>query len=503
MFSSVLIANRGLIQANCVRAVKELGCHAITVYDANDRQSAGVRNADEAHELKAGNTRIPYQDMAQIVELAARLKVDAVHPGYGFLAQNALFRDSLKERGIQLIAPGHAADIHLEDKPGIRNLARSLGLPVLPGTDSFTDHSLLRDAAAKIGYPLMMKASEGYGGIGIRFIEGESELEPGLRNIRGQTDRFLLRAPDVYLEKYLPNARHIEFPLARDCFGNMVFFPERECTVQRRFRKVVTETPSSCLSSAMHGRLRAAVEILINRLNLSGFVSVEFLYDGSQAYFLEVNDYIQPSHSVSSLHTGVDILREQVSIAAKRPLSFTQKDVESSGVSMGVFVAAEDPEHGFVPSPGLIERLHVPYGDGVYSQTNVCSGDTVGTHYDPIIALVMVTESTREKAISKMRTAMDCIHIDGIRTNIPLMRALMRYPEFMRGQYNSDLIADEDSRENIYENFRTPRESEIAALIAALSVQRDANHQDLLDQARNNSRSRIWDMASDWFSRQR
>lgn len=503
MFSNVLIANRGLIQANCVRAVKELGCRAITVYDANDRQSAGVRNADEAHELKAGNSRIPYQDIDQLVDLAVKLKVDAVHPGYGFLAQNAQFRDRLREKGIALICPTHSADIHLEDKPKIRNLAQSLGLPVLPGSDTLTDVTALKAAAQKIGYPVVMKATEGYGGIGIRVIERESEIEPNFRNIKGQADRFLLRTRDVYLEKFFAKARLIEIPLARDCYGNMVFFPERECTVQRRFRKVVTETPSSCISGAMRGRLKTAAEILMNRLNLSGFVSVEFLYDGDQAYFLEINDYIQPSHSVSSLYTGVDILREQVSIAARKSLTFTQKDVEPDGAAMGVFISAEDPEHGFVPSPGMVERLHLPYGDGVYSQTNVCSGDTVGTHYDPIIALVMVTESNRSKAVAKMKTALDGIHIDGIRTNIPLMRALMRYPDFIRGQYHAELIVDENSREKIYENFRTEEESEIAALIAALSIQRDAGHQDLLDQARRNSRSRIWDMASDWLTRQK
>ncbi|NHN37947.1 ATP-grasp domain-containing protein [Pseudomaricurvus alcaniphilus] len=505
MFSRVLIANRGLIQANCVRAVKELGCRAITVYDPGDRQNTGVRNADESHELKVGNSRIPYEDIDQIVALAEQLQVDAVHPGYGFLAQNAVFRQRLQAKGIQLIAPGHAADVQLEDKPQLRRLARSLGLPVLPGSDTLTEVAELKAAAEKIGYPLMMKASQGYGGIGIRVIEREADIEPNYRQIKGQADRYLSRAEDVYLEKYLPGARHIEFPLARDQFGNLVIFPERECTIQRRFRKVVTETPSSCISSVMRGRLKTAVEILMNRLKISGFVSVEFLYDSAsdQAYFLEINDYIQPSHSVSALHTGVDILREQVSIAARQRLTITQKDVEPRGVAMGVFIAAEDPEHGFVPSPGVIERLHLPYGDGVYSQTNVCSGDSVGTFYDPIIALVMAVESSRERALAKMTTALDGMHIDGIRSNIPLMRALMRYPDFVRSQYDARLISDGESRERIYENFRTREQSEIAALIAALSIQRDANNQNLLDQARRDSRSKIWDMASDLFSRQK
>ena len=502
MFSSVLIANRGLIQANCVRAVKELGCRAITVYAPNDRQNAGVRNADEAHELEP-RMGIPYQDIDQLVELAERLKVDAVHPGYGFLAQNALFRQRLKATGIQMICPETREDIHVEDKPQIREVAKQLGLPILPGTATLTDVEELKQAAQKIGYPLVMKATEGYGGIGIRVINRESEIEPNYRNIVGQADRFLFNAQNVYLEKFFPKSRHIEFPVARDHQGNMVVFPERECTIQRRFQKLVTESPSSCLPNALRNKLKSAVELLMNQLNVRGFVSVEFLFDGEQAYFLEINNYMQPSHTVSALHTNIDMLREQVNIAARNPLTFTQNDVRVDGVAMGVFVSAEDTDRGFIPSPGYVERLDLPYGDGVYSQTSVCSGDTVGTFYDPIIALVMVREANREKAIIKMQTALDGLHIDGIRTSIPLMRALMRYPDFIGGRYDSQLITEEKSREDLYENIRTEEESEIAALIAALSIHRDSNHQYLLDQGRRSSKAKIWDMASDWFTRQK
>jgi acetyl/propionyl-CoA carboxylase alpha subunit len=502
MFTSVLIANRGLIQANCVRAVKELGCRAITVYAPNDRQNAGVRNADEAHELEA-RSGIPYQDIDQLVELAERLKVDAVHPGYGFLAQNAVFRKRLKEKGIRMIAPEHREDALIEDKPLIRRIAKDLGLPILPGSDTLTDVEELRKAAEKIGYPVVMKATEGYGGIGIRIIHRASEIEPNYRNIVGQADRFLFNAQNVYLEKFFQKARHIEFPVARDYQGNMVVFPDRECTIQRRFQKLVTESPSSCLQSGLRSKLRSAVELLMVQLDIKGFVSVEFLYDGEQAYFLEINNYMQPSHSVTALHTDIDMLREQVSIAARKPLTFTQKDLRPDGFAMGVFVSAEDTDRGFMPSPGYVERLDLPYGDGVCSQTNVCSGDTVGTFYDPIVALVMVKEKTRERMITKMRTALDGLHIDGIRTSIPLMRALMRYPDFIRGQYDNQLLTDDKSRESIYENIRTQGESEIAALIAALSIHRDSNPQFLLEQGRQSSRAKIWEMASDWFSRQK
>ena len=503
MFSKVLIANRGLIQANCVRAVKELGCRAITIYDPNDRQNVGVRSADESHELKTGNARIPYEDIDQIVELAEKLQVDAVHPGYGFLAQNPVFRQRLKEKDIQLIVPGCPPDINLDDKTEMRRLAQSLGIPILPGSDTLTDVSAIKQAAEKIGFPLIIKATEGYGGIGLRVIERESDIEPHYRSIKSQAERYLFRPQDVYVEKFLGKARHLEFPLARDQFGNMVIFPERDCTIQRRFRKVVTETPSSYISNTLRGRLKNAVEMLANRINLSGFVSVEFLYDSDseQAYFLEINDYIQPSHSVTALYTRVDILREQVSIAARQPLSISASEVEGSGVALGVFISAEDPEHGFVPSPGKIERLHLPYGDGIYSLTNVCSGDSVGNFYDPLISLVMVTESNREKAITKLKTALDGMHIDGIQTNIPLMRAMVRFPEFIHGQYDAQLITDQETREKIYENFRTQTESEVAAILAALTIQRDVSHQDLLDNAGKSKRAKIWDMATDLLGR--
>lgn len=503
MFSSVLIANRGLIQANCVRAVKELGCKAITVYAPNDKTSAGVRNADEAYELKVKSSGIPYLDIDQIVDLAVSLKVDAVHPGYGFLAQNPEFKKRLNEKGIQLIAPDHQSEYHFSDKPQLRGLAQVLGIPILPGTKTISDLEELKTAANELGYPVVMKATQGYGGIGIRIIERESEIEPSYKNIKGQADRFLFQAHQVYLEKFFPKARHIEFPVARDAQGNIVVFPERECTIQRRFQKLVTETPSGCITETLRGKLRSAVEMLMNQINLKGFVSVEFLYDGDQAYFLEVNNYIQPSHAVTSLLTGVDMLREQASIAAGEPLSFTQKDVENDQVAIGVFVSAEDTDRNFAPSPGKIERLDLPYGDGVYSQTNVCTGDTVGTFYDPIIALVMVREHSREKAIVKMTTALDGLHIDGIKTSIPLMRATMRYPDYLRGEFDSQLITKKENREKIYENYRTSHESEIASLIAALFLHRDSSKQHLLDQARSNSKTRIWDMASEWFNSQK
>jgi acetyl/propionyl-CoA carboxylase alpha subunit len=503
MFSKVLIANRGLIQANCVRAVKELGARAITIYAPNDRNNAGVRNADEAHELKVKPSGIPYLDLDQIVELAESLKVDAVHPGYGFLAQNASFKQRLKVKGIQLIAPEHHQDYDFANKPQIRRFAQKLGLPIIAGTDTIHEIEKLREEANRIGYPVVMKATEGFGGVGMRVIERESEIEPNYRNIMSQADRFLFQVQEVYLEKYFPQARHIEFPVARDRFGNMVVFPERECTIQRRFQKLVTETPSVSISEHLRGKLKSAVELLMNQINLQGFVSVEFLYDGDQAYFLEVNSYIQPSHGVTALLTGVDLLREQISIAAGNPLSFSYSDLDVNHTAMGIFVSAEDTERNFAPSPGRIERLDLPYGDGVYSFTNVYGGDTVGTFYDPIIALVMVRERSRDKAITKMKTALDNLHIDGIKTSIPLMRALLRFPDFIRNQYSSQLITTEEGRERVFQNVRTPADSEIAALIAALSIHRDSSKQHLLDEARANTKSRIWDMASDWLNRQR
>ena len=503
MFSSVLVANRGLIQANCVRAVKELGCKALTIYAPNDKNSAGVRNADAAYELKVKSSGIPYLDIDQIVELADRLKVDAVHPGYGFLAQNIEFKKRLEEKGIKLISPEYENVNYMADKSAFREFAHSLGLPILPGTKTYSDVESLKAAAREIGFPVVMKATEGYGGIGVRIIERESEMAGSYRSVTGQAERFLFEPEKVYLEKYFPKARHIEFPVARDGCGNLVIFPERECTIQRRCQKLVTETPSAYLDDSMRRKLRSAVEMTVGHLNLKGFVSVEFLFDGDQAYLLEVNSYIQPSHAVSALLTGVDMLREQISIAAGRPLSFQQQDVETDKVAIGVFVSAEDTDNNFAPSPGRIDRLDLPYGDGVYSLTSVCAHDTVGTFYDPIIALIMVRENDRTKAISKMQTALDCLHIDGIKTSIPLMRALMRYPDYRMGTYDNQILATTESREAIFDHYRTDFDSEIASIVAALSLHRDSSRQHILEQARANSKGRLWDMASEWFNRQK
>ena len=501
MFSKVLIVNRGLIQANCVRAAKELGCQAITVYAPNDKNSSGVRNADEAWELEPKSSGIPYLDIEQIVDLAAKLKVDAVHPGYGFLSQNADFKNRLNEKGIKLISADNIEGYDLANKPQIREFARKMGIPILPGSETCGSVESLAEAAKSVGYPLVMKATEGYGGIGIRVIEREGELEASYHNVIAQSERFMFNAHQVYLERFFPRARHIEFPVARDKHGNTVMFPERDCTIQRRFQKLITESPSPFLPDSLRSKLKSAVHMLMDQLQVVGFVSVEFLYDGNQAYFIEVNSYMQPSHGVSALLTGVDMLREQIALAAGNPLSYRESDLETDKFVMGVFVSAEDTERNFVPSPGVITRMHLPYGDGVYSLTNVFTNDTVATFYDPIIALVMVRERTREKALIKMQSALDALHIDGVKTSVPLMRALMRFPEFKRGDFDCQLLANKETRDRIFENVRTPTDSEIAGILAALSLQRDASKQHILEQARTHSRGNIWDMASEWFSR--
>ncbi|MGB0743428.1 MAG: biotin carboxylase N-terminal domain-containing protein, partial [Opitutales bacterium] len=302
MFKRILIANRGLIEANCVRAVKELGATAVAVYEEEDRESAGVRNADEAYKLEVTDPRVrPYLDIDQMVQLAEQLKVDAVHPGYGFLAQNVKFARELEGRGIALIGPRTGAIDSLTNKASVKEAARKAGLPVLPGSPAFTGREQLEASAEKLKYPLILKAAHGYGGIGMRMVKSASELDRAFRSLNGISSNYLMNSSEVYLEEYLEGARLITFPVLRDESGRTLVFPEMECSLQRRFQKLLVETPAPGFSADLRSRLESEVRVLCDRLGIFGFASVEFLLKDGLPYFLEINDYIEPSHAATTV----------------------------------------------------------------------------------------------------------------------------------------------------------------------------------------------------------
>jgi len=500
MFSKVLIANRGLILANCVRAVQELGSKAIAIYEAEDENSAGVRNADEAYEIQNTSATRAYSDVDQIVKLAKSLKVDAVLSGYGFLSQHADFIKKLQNSGITTIAPTLEGIHNLSDKPAVKKLAMKLGFYVLPGSNACSDFSEIKEGVSAIGYPLLIKATHGYGGKGIRVVENLSELRSGYKFIQSQCHKFSMNSKDVFLEKFLPNAHHIEFPVLRDKTGNVAIFPEQWCSVQRRFQKQLVETPSKIITPEKREQLKQVIQKLINKLDIIGFASVEFLVDQDITYFLKVNGYIQPFYTGTSLLTGVDLLKEQIRIFAGEPLRIKSDRIKKNGHVIAVSICAEDPDNNFAPSPGKVDRFYYPSGQGINVQANVFSGDTVATFYDPMIAKVIVRDATRNEAIARMKVALNNIHIDGIKTNIPLMRAILNSKMFKNRKVNISFIPNQENRDKIIQELKTPEDEQIAAIVAALELHHDSNNQHILEAAREDT---LWTTAARWLSQKK
>lgn len=500
MFSKVLIANRGLILTNCVRAVQELGGKAIAIYETEDENNAGVRNADEAYEIQNSSATRAYADVDQIVKLAKSLKVDAVLSGYGFLSQNADFINKLQKIGITTIAPTLEGIHNLSDKPLIKKLAMKLGLYILPGSKNCSDYAEIKKEVASVGYPLLIKATQGYGGKALRVVEKEAELRSTYEFIQSQCHKYAMNSNDVFLEKFLPNAHHIEFPVLRDKSGNVAIFPEQWCSVQRRFQKQLVETPSHIITAQKREQLKQVIQQLVKKLKICGFASVEFLVDEDVTYFLKVNGYIQPFYTGTGLLTGVDLLKEQIRIFAGQPLSFKPNQIKKNGHVISVSICAEDPENNFAPSPGKIDRFYYPFGQGINVQTNAFSGDTVATFYDPMIAKVIVRDASRKEAISRMKVALDNFFIDGIKTNIPLMRAILNSDDFRQQRVNITYIPDLVKRNKILQELKKPEDEQIAAIIAALDLHYDTNSQQILKAAKEDS---LWTTAARWLSQKK
>ncbi len=474
MFKRVLIANRGLIQANCVRAVKELGATAIAVFEEQDRETAGVRNADEAYELQTRDASLrPYLDLEQIVGLAEKLEVDAVHPGYGFLAQNARFARELESRGIRLIAPRVDGRFNLSNKYMVKEAAQRAGLPVVRGTELFSDREALDAAVKAVGLPLVMKATHGYGGIGMRVLKDKAKVERAFDHIQSTSHKFLMNSPEVFLEEYLQGARHVEFPVLRDERGRTLVFPELECPVQRRFQKLLIETPAPHLEAHMRTRLQSEVRVLCERIGVFGLASVEFLIHEGKPYFLEINGYIQPSHTATTLLTGVDLLKEQIRLLSGESLDIGELQIRGDRHVIGTYIFAEDPLDNFAPSPGVVDRLYLPFGEEVFMQTSIFSGANISPFYDPMVAKLLVRGRTRNEAMLKMGITLDEFFVEGVKTNIPLMRGVLQSEAFREGSLTAEFIAEADNRRQLVDSLKSGKDSEIAALVAALALHRD------------------------------
>jgi acetyl-CoA carboxylase biotin carboxylase subunit len=437
----VLVANRGEIAVRVLRALRELQITSVAIYSDADRDSLAVRLADEAYWIGPAPSSQSYLCGERIVALAREIGADGIHPGYGFLSENAGFAAACETAGVVFIGPPSAAMAAMGSKIESRRRMRAAGVPVVPGgTDPLRDESAARTAAEGIGYPVMLKASAGGGGKGMRLVSDGGQLAAAFRSA---TSEALSSFGDgaVYLEKYIERPRHVEIQILADRFGNVVSLGERECSLQRRHQKVVEESPSTAVDAELRQRMGAAAVQAAAAVGYTNAGTIEFLLaaDGS-FYFLEMNTRLQVEHPVTELVTGCDLVVEQLRIAQGYPLREGLAQVTPRGHAIEVRLYAEDPFRGFAPSPGRIERLRWPEGPGVRNDCGVLEGSEVTIHYDPMLGKLIVWGADRAEALRRLRRALTELRIEGIRTTVPLYLQLLEDEDFQRGNLDIDML---------------------------------------------------------------
>ncbi len=443
MIQKVLVANRGEIAVRVLRTCRELGLETVAVYSEADRDSLHVRYADEAFCIGPPPARESYLCADRIIDVARKAGAQAVHPGYGFLAESAAFARACAEAGLVFVGPRPETLELMGDKVAARRLARRLGIPVLPGTERALDDPQLLAAADRIGYPVVLKAAAGGGGIGIRIARSREELETAIPLARREA-KAAFGDDSLYLERQIEQARHIEIQVLADRHGHVIHLGERECSIQRRHQKLVEEAPSRALTPDLRKRLSRAAVILMRAVHYVGAGTVEFLLDPKgQFYFIEVNPRLQVEHTVTEAITGVDIVKAQLRIAAGRELPYRQWEIRPRGWTLECRILAEDPQRDFAPSVGRITRLREPGGPGVRVDSGVCEGMTISPYYDSLLAKLITWGETRGVAIVRMRRALEEYQILGVTTNLDLHRALMNSPRFFGGQIHTRFLEEE------------------------------------------------------------
>ena len=434
MFDKILIANRGEIALRVERACKELGVATVAVHSTADADAMHVRLADESVCIGAPPAKDSYLNIPAIVAACEITGADAVHPGYGFLAENARFAEILEEHDITFIGPSAEHVRLMGDKIQAKVAARVLGIPVVPGSGPVNSLDEARSFAREIGYPVLVKAAAGGGGRGMKLALEESQLEPALAAARNEA-RAAFGDPTVYLEKYLVHPRHIEVQVLADGQGNAIHLGERDCSLQRRHQKLWEEAPSPALNNSERARIGEIVANAMHELNYRGVGTVEFLYEGGEFYFIDMNTRLQVEHTITEMITGLDLVIEQIRIAAGAPLSLRQEDVRFDGHAIECRINAENP-HTFRPSPGTITHFHPPGGLGVRVDSGAYAGYTIPPYYDSLIGKLIVHARTRNECLMRLKRALGEFVVDGIETTIPLFNALIAEPDIVDGNYD-------------------------------------------------------------------
>jgi acetyl-CoA carboxylase, biotin carboxylase subunit len=469
MFNKILVANRGEIAVRILRACRELGIPSVAVYSEADRGALHVRYADEAYLLGPAPSRESYLRADKIIDIARKCGADAIHPGYGFLAERETFAAACIEAGITFIGPKPSAIAAMGDKMAARRTVMAAGVPVVPGTEgtgAMRDEELLAEAP-KIGFPLLIKASAGGGGKGMREVPSLAEMPALLASARREAESAFGDG-NVYLEKLLEGARHIEIQILADQYGNAIHLGERDCSIQRRHQKLIEEAPSPFMDKVLREKMGTVAVKAAQSVDYVNAGTIEFLVDKDKNfYFLEMNTRLQVEHPVTELVTGIDIVAEQIRIARERQLSYKQEDVVIRGHAIECRINAEDPYNGFMPSTGRITHSLLPTGPGVRVDTGVYPGFEITAYYDPMIAKLVVWGETRGQAILRMRRALEEYRIVGVRTNIPFHQTMMDSTRFMGGQYDTRFVEERFSMPES-DDEREAHYPEIAAVFATL-----------------------------------
>jgi len=444
-FQKILIANRGEIAVRIIRACREMGIGTVAVYSEADRDSLHVRLADEAYCIGPTASKDSYLNLTNIMSVATLTECDAIHPGYGFLAENANFAEICDSCNIAFIGPSPDAISRMGDKSVAKQTMKEADVPIIPGSDGLIED--VDDAVAiarDIGYPVIIKATAGGGGKGIRIAEDEDSLVQQITMAQQEAEKNFGNA-GVYLEKYLIGMKHVEIQIIADKHGNAVHLFERDCSIQRRRQKLIEEAPCPVLSPELRERMGQAAVRAALAVDYSGAGTLEFLLgpDGN-FYFMEMNTRIQVEHPVTEMITGIDLIKEMISVAEGKPLSFRQEDVQINGWSIECRINAEDPERNFMPSPGQIGFYLPPGGPGVRVDSGAYPGYMISPHYDSMIAKLIVWGATREEAFATMKRALSEFAIEGIRTTIPFHLKLLNHPKVIQGNFDIKFLEEHD-----------------------------------------------------------
>jgi acetyl-CoA carboxylase biotin carboxylase subunit len=441
MFQKILIANRGEIALRVIRACKELGVKTVAVFSEADRDSLHVRFADESFCIGKAPSNQSYLNIPSLISTAEITDSEAIHPGYGFLSENAHFAEICASCNIKFIGPPADAIRAMGDKAQARKTMQTVGIPIIPGSDGpIKTIEEAKMVAHQVGFPVIVKAAGGGGGRGMRIAHTDISLVSALGTAQAEAESAFGN-PEVYLEKYLEEPRHIEFQILADQYGNVIHLGERDCTIQRRHQKLIEESPSVAIDSSLRKRMGDAAVLAAKSVSYMNAGTIEFLLDKHRRfYFMEMNTRIQVEHPVTELVTGLDLMKEMIRIAAGEKLGYSQREFSLRGHAIECRINAEDPAKNFMPNPGKITAYHAPGGPGVRVDSHVYQEYVISQHYDSLIAKLIVHGPTREGAISRMLRALDEYIIEGIKTTIPFHKQVLNHPDFRRGKFSTHFI---------------------------------------------------------------